>query len=50
MGPAPNPLYIGYLGWQASGNAYFKGVLDEIRIYSRALSDLEIKVLYSSAK
>jgi prepilin-type N-terminal cleavage/methylation domain-containing protein len=50
MGPAPNPLYIGYLGWKASGNAYFKGVLDEIRIYSRALSDLEIKVLYSSAK
>jgi len=37
-------LYFGYDN--ASGNRYFSGLLDEIRIYNRALSDSEIKDLY----
>ncbi|MDM8559049.1 LamG domain-containing protein [Candidatus Parabeggiatoa sp. HSG14] len=41
----PNsPLYIGYS--QNYGGSWFKGKLDELRIYNRALTDVEIKSLY----
>jgi hypothetical protein len=37
------PLYIG--SW-AVGDLYFKGSIDEVRIYNRALTADEIKQLY----
>lgn len=38
-----------YIGWGTSGaNEYYKGKMDEIRIYSRALSASEIQSLYAS--
>ena len=33
-------------GWS---NGYFKGIIDEIRIYNRALTEEEIRVLYEEA-
>jgi len=42
------PLTIGYADW--NNNAYtsaFNGVIDEIRIYSRALTEAEIQALYN---
>ena len=42
---------IFYIGRRDYSNAtYFNGYLDEIRVYSRALSPDEIKVLYQSAQ
>jgi hypothetical protein len=38
------PLTIG------KGDEYFPGLIDEVRLYNRALSDTEIKVLYQSAQ
>jgi hypothetical protein len=32
------------------GGSYFNGLIDEVRIYNRALSDAEIKVLYDATK
>ncbi len=42
------PLYIG-LGYATSStkDMYFKGVIDEVRIYNRVLSDSEIAVTYN---
>ena len=42
-------LRIGFGFQTPSGpkNYYFKGVLDDIRIYSRALQDKEIESLYN---
>ena len=37
-----NPFYIG----QTPGTSYFKGVIDDIRIYDRALSGAEIQSLF----
>jgi hypothetical protein len=34
------------LGWIVN----FKGLIDEVRIYNRALSDAEIKALYDATK
>lgn len=39
-----NPLYIGKDGFYP--NSYFSGVIDDIRIYNRALSDNEISNLF----
>ncbi|MEI6421895.1 MAG: FG-GAP-like repeat-containing protein, partial [Lentisphaerota bacterium] len=36
------------IGSYAGSNYFFKGAIDDIRIYSRALSDLEITQLYQS--
>ena len=36
-------VYIGYEGY---GYRYFKGTIDEVRIYNRALTDVEIQSLY----
>ena len=38
------PLYI------SGGSGFFKGVIDEVRLYNRALSDAEIKALYDATK
>ena len=35
------PLYIGYSG----GDRYFKGLIDQLRIYTRALADSEVNYL-----
>ncbi|WP_069471490.1 LamG domain-containing protein [Candidatus Marithrix sp. Canyon 246] len=40
-------LYIGYEGY---GNRYFQGIIDDIRIYNRALSESEIKQLYQGCQ
>lgn len=51
--PAPNaPCYQGVdlgakLGGRAGHNQYFNGKMDDLFIYNRALSDTEIKALYS---
>jgi hypothetical protein len=37
------PINIGHWG---AGERYFKGIIDEVRIYNRALSDAEIQALY----
>ena len=39
------PLYIGCVSGQ-----YFSGIIDEVRIYNRALSPEEIKALYEATK
>jgi len=41
-----DPLTIGYAGF----HKYFPGLIDEVRIYNRALSDEEIKTLYEATK
>jgi hypothetical protein len=45
-GSSDNYLRIGRDGWDG-GPAYFPGTIDDVRIYNRALSDNEIKQLYS---
>ena len=45
------PIYytwntIGHYGW----GSYWPGLIDEVRIYNRALSDAEIKALYEATK
>ncbi len=35
---------------QPGGDEYFNGIIDEVRIYNRALSDQEIKALYEATK
>jgi hypothetical protein len=44
-----NPLLIGR-GWSESGNLLFNGKIDEVAIYSKALSEEEIKALYEAKK
>jgi hypothetical protein len=46
--PSSNlPLYIGaYLPSSLSNKNYFPGLIDEFRIYNRALTDNEVKALY----
>ena len=45
IAPTSNPLYIGG-GYDGNTWHYFKGTIDEVRIYNRALSEEEIKALY----
>jgi hypothetical protein len=41
---------LGYIGARSPGNvSYFNGTIDDVRIYSRALTDLEIQYLYVQA-
>ncbi|VFM96417.1 MAG: Concanavalin A-like lectin/glucanases superfamily protein [Candidatus Kentron sp. G] len=40
-----DPLTIGYK--VASDNSYFNGVIDEVRIYNRPLSETEVQTLYN---
>jgi hypothetical protein len=41
---AYQPCGSGYI------TAFFNGIIDEVRVYNRALSDSEIKVLYEATK
>ena len=38
------------IGMFANGNAPYSGILDDVRIYSRALSAAEIKAIYDATK
>ncbi|MCH5188617.1 MAG: hypothetical protein J1F63_09450, partial [Oscillospiraceae bacterium] len=49
MAPLTNEKYGMYLGrtmWQNTDNPDFKGLMDEVRIYNRAISEEEIRELY----
>jgi len=41
---APNNIFIGK--YSLSGNYYFDGIIDDIRVYNRSLNDNEISSLY----
>jgi prepilin-type N-terminal cleavage/methylation domain-containing protein len=43
-------LRIGGRGGCGTPYSFFNGILDEVRLYNRALSDTEIKVLYDATK
>jgi hypothetical protein len=51
--PAPvvldRPLFIGALRYSTLTNSFFRGAIDDLRIYHRALSDNEVHLLYLSA-
>lgn len=62
-GPAPQPLIIGcvatdaelasddFSSWLSADNlGYFKGVIDELKIYNTALTDGQVSKLYNSEK
>jgi hypothetical protein len=40
-----NPLYIGRRGNNSSSSLFFNGVIDDVRIYNRALSTKEVSLL-----
>ena len=42
------PLFLGYDG--GFGYKKFHGIIDDIRIYNRALSEVEVKELYEFEK
>ncbi|WP_461083190.1 LamG-like jellyroll fold domain-containing protein [Spirosoma flavus] len=44
--PSPESLYIGSGPWRS--DEFFRGKLDDIRIYNRALSETEVTQLYTS--
>ena len=44
----PAPLFLG--GYAGNLGNQYPGLIDEVRIYNRALSDSEIKVLYDATK
>jgi len=44
---SPN-IYIGRLGWAKKWNYEFNGILDDVMIYNRALSDEEVMGLYQA--
>jgi hypothetical protein len=44
------PITIGYSPMFAGGQNYFAGAIDEVRVYSRALSAAEVKQLYNAGK
>ncbi len=46
------PLRIGARGSSAAGSeaSYFNGIIDEVRIYNRALSNAEIEQIYKSGR
>jgi hypothetical protein len=44
LDPGSRPLYIGYTGMFCG--AYWNGLIDEVRIYNRALTEAEIQALY----
>jgi len=49
--PAPNTsLDVCRIGSRSYLGEYFYGIIDEIRVYNRALSDFEIKALYEATK
>ena len=44
-----DPVGINYLGAHAGG-LYFNGLIDDVRIYNRALSSAEIMALYDAER
>ena len=47
VGTSSSSLCIGCAGWMGSGNAYFDGLIDGVRIYSRSLLSQEIQKNYA---
>jgi gliding motility-associated-like protein len=50
MSPNSNPIYIGRGYWLPNStplDAYFTGIIDDIHIYNRPLTDDEVKALYN---
>ncbi|GIW65628.1 MAG: hypothetical protein KatS3mg094_147 [Candidatus Parcubacteria bacterium] len=50
IGPASSYWWLGRVCSGSSCNLYYSGIIDEVRIYNRALSDQEIKALYEATK
>ncbi len=49
--PIPtDPTYALQVGRRPNSTLYYNGLIDEVRIYNRALSDAEIKALYDATK
>lgn len=46
IGVNNNPLLLAVPGWMGSGNAFYDGLMDDVRIYNRALSGTEINELF----
>ena len=46
IGITDEPLYIG----RQNDGRYFEGIIDEVRIYNRALAEKEIKALYQQGQ
>ena len=46
-GPGANTYNVN-IGRNPAGSQHFKGLIDEVRIYNRALSDSEVAALYGS--
>jgi Concanavalin A-like lectin/glucanases superfamily len=44
-----DPLYIG-AGYNSGPTSFFNGMVDDVRIYNRALSATEVKQLYKCGK
>jgi len=38
------------IAYWCCANRFFDGIIDEVRVYNRALSDSEIKALYEATK
>ena len=50
IGPASSYWWLGRVCSGSSCNLYYSGLIDEVRVYNRALSDQEIKALYDATK
>ena len=48
IGTSGTDLLLGYQGFQAENNAYFKGFIDEVKIYPYARTATQIKTDYAS--
>jgi hypothetical protein len=48
--PAPGHTIVGRSRWQGASTAYFSGVIDDVRIFPRALGDAEVVGLYEGTK
>jgi len=49
--PTPVPFYQFRVARHGGGGTgFFPGIVDEVRIYTRVLSDKEIKALYEATK
>ena len=50
VGPASSYWWLGRVCSGSSCSLYYSGLIDEVRIYNRALSDSEIKALYDATQ
>jgi hypothetical protein len=50
VGPASSHWWLGRVCVGTSCNLFYSGLIDEVRIYNRALSDSEIEALYEATK